>query len=146
MEAVLRLPRLSLSAWILIGLGLGIATGLFFGESATALQTVADVYIRLMQMTVLPYLVLAATGPLMQEWFRRTTPGVSPYRLYALSNVGSLLALVSYPFYFEPNFTRHAQAQFWSWGLGFYALCCGYCAYRIWRAPAPAGSRTGNDW
>jgi Na+/H+-dicarboxylate symporter len=59
MEAVLRLPRLSLSAWILIGLGLGIFTGLFFGESATALQTVADIYIRLMQMTVLPYLVLA---------------------------------------------------------------------------------------
>jgi Na+/H+-dicarboxylate symporter len=59
MEAVLRLPRLSLSAWILIGLGLGIVTGLFFGESATALQTVADIYIRLMQMTVLPYLVLA---------------------------------------------------------------------------------------
>ena len=59
MEAVLRVPRLSLSAWILIGLGLGIFTGLFFGEAATALQPVADIYIRLMQMTVLPYLVLA---------------------------------------------------------------------------------------
>jgi Na+/H+-dicarboxylate symporter/ABC-type amino acid transport substrate-binding protein len=59
MEAVLRLPRLSLSAWILVGLGLGIATGLSLGELATALQPVADVYIRLMQMTVLPYLVLA---------------------------------------------------------------------------------------
>lgn len=81
----------------------------------------------------LPYLVLAATGPLMQEWFRRTAPGVSPYRLYALSNVGSLLALVSYPFYFETAFTRVAQAQFWSWGLVFYALCCGVCAWRIWR-------------
>ena len=55
----MRLLRLSLSAWILIGLGLGVATGLFFGESATVLQTVADIYIRLMQMTVLPYLVLA---------------------------------------------------------------------------------------
>ena len=49
----------------------------------------------------LPYLVLSATGPLLQEWFRRSAPGASPYRLYALSNVGSLLALVSYPFYFE---------------------------------------------
>ena len=84
----------------------------------------------------LPYLVLAATGPLMQEWFRRTTPGASPYRLYALSNVGSLLALVSYPFYFEPNFTRQAQATFWAWGLGLYALACGYCALRVWRTPA----------
>jgi len=90
----------------------------------------------------LPYLVLAATGPLMQEWFRRTAPGASPYRLYALSNVGSLLALVSYPFYFETQFTRQAQAQFWSWGLAFYALCAGFCAWRVWRTPATAAAAT----
>ncbi len=90
----------------------------------------------------LPYLVLSATGPLMQEWFRRTTPGVSPYRLYALSNVGSLLALISYPFYFETNFTRKAQAQFWSWGLVFYAVCCAFCAWRVWRQPAAAAAAT----
>ena len=83
----------------------------------------------------LPYLVLAATGPLMQEWFRRLTPGASPYRLYALSNVGSLLALVSYPFFFETQFTRKAQALMWSWGLVAYAVCCGVCAYRLWRQP-----------
>lgn len=88
----------------------------------------------------LPYLVLSATGPLMQEWFRRTTPGVSPYRLYALSNVGSLLALVSYPFYFETNFTRKAQAQFWSWGLVFYALCCAFCAWKVWRQPVASAT------
>jgi hypothetical protein len=90
----------------------------------------------------LPYLVLAATGPLLQDWFRRTSPGVSPYRLYALSNVGSLLALVSYPFYFETNFTRQAQAQFWSWGLVAYAAGCGFCAWRVWRLapPAPAAA------
>jgi hypothetical protein len=84
----------------------------------------------------LPYLVLAATGPLMQEWFRRTTPGASPYRLYALSNVGSLLALVSYPFLIETQFTRHAQAWMWSAGLVVYAVCCGFCAWRVWRQPA----------
>src|SRR5438552_2532736 len=58
----------------------------------------------------LPYFVLASTGPLIQQWFSRARPGTSPYRLYALSNVGSLLALVSYPFYFETHFTRKAQA------------------------------------
>ena len=42
----------------------------------------------------LPYLMLSATGPLLQAWFSRAHPGVSPYRLYALSNVGSLLALL----------------------------------------------------
>src|SRR5438105_8439854 len=83
----------------------------------------------------LPYVVLAATGPLMQEWFRRTSPGASPYRLYALSNVGSLLALVSYPFYFETHFTRQAQARAWSWGLVVNAGCCAFCAWRVWRQP-----------
>lgn len=80
----------------------------------------------------LPYLVLSATGPLMQEWFRRVRPGVSPYRLYALSNVGSLLALVSYPFYFESHFTRRAQAELWSWSLAVYAVCAGWCAWQVW--------------
>ena len=84
----------------------------------------------------LPYLVLSASGPLLQEWFRRSVPGASPYRLYALSNVGSLLALVSYPFYFETNFTRLAQAQFWAWGLAVYAASCGFCAWRVWKNSA----------
>src|SRR5882672_5046678 len=54
----------------------------------------------------LPYFVLSSTGPLMQRWFSETNPGVSPYRLYALSNVGSLLALLSYPVFFEVQFPR----------------------------------------
>ena len=81
----------------------------------------------------LPYFVLSATGPLIQHWFSRANPGVSPYRLYALSNVGSLLALVSYPFYFETRFTRIAQATLWGWGLLAYVLCCGLCAVRLWK-------------
>ncbi len=56
---MLSVRRLSLSGWILVGLGLGIAAGVFFGESTAVLQPAADIYIRLMQMTVLPYLVLA---------------------------------------------------------------------------------------
>jgi SAM-dependent methyltransferase len=87
----------------------------------------------------LPYFVLSTTGPLMQEWFRRMNPGVSPYRLYALSNVGSLLALISYPVYFEPSFTRQEQARLWGWGLICYALAGGYCAWRLYQT-APAGT------
>jgi tetratricopeptide (TPR) repeat protein len=81
----------------------------------------------------LPYFVLSATGPLVQQWFSSVKPGVSPYRLYALSNVGSLLALVSYPFYFETHFTRHTQAGLWAWGLAVYAVACGFCAVRVWK-------------
>jgi hypothetical protein len=58
--------RLGLTAKILIGLGLGVMTGLFFGESAAALQIVADAYIRLMQMVVLPYLAIALMAGLGQ--------------------------------------------------------------------------------
>src|SRR5262245_12474613 len=49
----------------------------------------------------LPYFVLSTTGPLVQAWFARLYPGRSPYRLYALSNFGSLAALLTYPFLFE---------------------------------------------
>ena len=82
----------------------------------------------------LPYFVLSSTGPLMQQWFSRVQPGRSPYRLYALSNVGSLLALLSYPFFFEVRFSRYTQAALWSAGLGAFVLCCGYCALRLWRS------------
>jgi hypothetical protein len=82
----------------------------------------------------LPYFVLSSTGPLMQQWFSRENPGASPYRLYALSNLGSLLALLSYPFYFETHFTRRAQAIFWGWGLVVYVVCAGICAIRLLRS------------
>ena len=76
----------------------------------------------------LPYFLLSATGPLLQAWFSRTKPGVSPYRLYALSNGGSLIALLSYPFAFEPAFDIARQGQLWSWGFIAFAVCCAVCA------------------
>jgi len=88
----------------------------------------------------LPYFVLSSTGPLMQQWFSQTNPGVSPYRLYALSNVGSLLALLSYPIYFEVNFTRHTQGTLWSAGLAIFVVCCGFCAWRLMRQAGPVAA------
>jgi SAM-dependent methyltransferase len=90
----------------------------------------------------LPYFVLSATGPLMQHWFSCTHPGVSPYRLYALSNAGSLLALISYPIYFETHFTRTTQARLWGWGLAVYAVACGFCVVKLWRT---GNERTGQN-
>lgn len=77
----------------------------------------------------LPYLLVSTTGPLMQAWFRRTHPGQSPYRLFALSNAGSLLALLTYPFLVEPWFTLGTQAFAWSTGFALFvglALWCGW--------------------
>ena len=80
-----------------------------------------------------PFLVLASTSPLLQAWFSRLRPGASPYRLYALSNVGSLLALVSYPVLVEPVIGRTAQTQLWSWGFGLFAVLSATCALSIWQ-------------
>ncbi|MBM3859445.1 MAG: ferrichrome ABC transporter permease [Verrucomicrobia bacterium] len=81
----------------------------------------------------LPYFVLSATGPLLQAWLARLQPDRSPYRLYALSNFGSLLALISYPFWFEVNFSRRAQTEWWSWGMGIFVALCGATAWFVWR-------------
>ncbi|MFT5923238.1 MAG: hypothetical protein ACI9LE_000212 [Paraglaciecola sp.] len=61
-----------------------------------------------------PYLILSANTPLLQHWFTRETNGTNPYRLYAISNVGSFLALVSYPVLIEPFMTLDWQIKFWS--------------------------------
>ena len=81
----------------------------------------------------LPFFVLSTTGPLLQSWFARVRPGRSPYPLYALSNVGSLLALLGYPFLVEPWVGRGAQA--WGWGAGFvvFAVACAVCAVDVLR-------------
>jgi len=69
----------------------------------------------------LPFLMLAATGPLIQAWFARRNPGQAPYRLYAVSNFGSLLALLVYPFVLEPRLSLSATDGLWSvyWNPAF---------------------------
>ena len=69
-----------------------------------------------------PYFVLSTTGPLLQAWFAQRFPRHSPYRLYALSNFGSLLALVGYPFLIEPLIGTRLQAVSWSVGYAFFTL------------------------
>ena len=86
----------------------------------------------LLSLTIgLPYLALSATGPLVQAWFAKAHPGFSPYRLYALSNVGSLLALVGFPFVLEPWATRTFQVTGWSWAMVLYVACCGFLVWTL---------------
>jgi hypothetical protein len=89
----------------------------------------------------LPYFVLSSTGPLLQSWFTKTHPGRTPYRLYSLSNLGSLLGLLTYPFLLEPWFSLRTQARLWSVGFFVFALVCGYCVLRLRKiSPAPETS------
>ena len=78
----------------------------------------------------LPYFLLSTTGPLLQESFRRET-GRTPYRLYSLSNIGSLLALLSYPFVFEPQMTLHVQLVAWAAGYALFVVGAGWCAAKF---------------
>jgi len=87
-----------------------------------------------------PFFVLATTSPLLQTWFAQTQRR-SPYRLFALSNAGSLLGLLSYPFIIEPNLSLIRQAWIWSAGYLAYILLGAFCAFLMWRAgeqPGPA--------
>lgn len=71
----------------------------------------------------LPYFLLCSTGPLLQSWYARQGPEAQPYRLFALSNAGALLALVAYPVLIEPRISTRMQAILWSFGFaGFAAL------------------------
>jgi hypothetical protein len=78
----------------------------------------------------LPYFALAANGPLMQAWFSRAFPEKSYARLYALSNVGSLLGLLAYPVLVEPSLTLRGQGWAWTSGFILFAIVAGVLSYR----------------
>jgi SAM-dependent methyltransferase len=76
----------------------------------------------------LPYFLLSTTSPLLQAWFARRFPGRNPYRLFALSNLASLLALLGYPFLLEPWIATRMQAFGWSAGYVLFAALAAWAA------------------
>jgi hypothetical protein len=89
----------------------------------------------------LPFTLLAATGPLLQVWFARALPERSPYPLYAVSNLGSLIGLLSFPLLVEPNVGLSVQSRIWSWGFGVTGVLVLACGFRAaTRSPSPNGS------
>ena len=92
----------------------------------------------LLAVTVgLPYMLLSATSPLLQAWYVRMHAGAIPYRWFALSNLGSMLGLLSYPFLVEPKLTLGAQASLWSIAYIAFAIACGITAWRARSGPDP---------
>ena len=87
-----------------------------------------------------PFFALAANAPLLQAWFARTDhPSAGdPYFLYAGSNIGSFLALVSYPTLIEPFIPLSAQTRLWAVGFVILILLIGACGYLLWRSPQHA--------
>jgi hypothetical protein len=77
----------------------------------------------------LPFVLLSATSPLAQVWYARTGAESDPYHLFALSNLASLLALLSYPLLIEPHLAAHQQTTLWSVLFAIFVLLCGAAAW-----------------
>jgi len=110
----------------------------------------------------LPYFTLSTSSPLMQAWYSGHQPNRHSYRLYALSNAGSLLGLVTFPFVVEPMLSLRAQANLWMWGYVAFVTCAACSALRtmrlravsvdyvmmagVWEARPPAEGKARPHW
>ena len=94
---------------------------------------VGRILLLLLTTVGLPYFILSATSPTVQVWYGRVYPNRSPFRLYSLSNIGSLTALLSYPILIEPRWDVLNQAWMWSIGFILFAIFMGACAIGEWK-------------
>jgi SAM-dependent methyltransferase len=137
------LSRLSLARQSAIHLVVSLAILVWMGMNALRWSTpvtpdaswkptvgaapVLQVLLVLLVSIGLPFFLLSTTSSLVQSWFSRMRQQASPYAFYVLSNAASLIALLSYPVFFEPNWTLTQQGNFWSIGFGIYLLALGGC-------------------
>ncbi len=96
---------------------------------------IGQVLLVLLVSVGLPFFLLSTTSSLIQSWFSRLFRLESPYTFYVLSNAASLLALLSYPFLFEPNLSLHQQALFWVAGFGVFLLVMAYGVVKVRACP-----------
>ena len=82
----------------------------------------------------LPFLLLASTSPLLQVWHFRIEQSAIPFRLFALSNFASLLALLSYPTLIEPHLSLSHQRSLWALGVASFAIVTGILEWQTSRA------------
>jgi hypothetical protein len=104
-----------------------------------AMQPSLRILLLLAATVGLPYFLLSSTTPLLQAWYSRNHKDGLPYRLFALSNFASMLALLSYPFLIEPNVSTRLQGWGWSALYAGFAVFCGAVA---WRSAAQGATAT----
>src|SRR5262249_38478878 len=95
----------------------------------------------------MPFFLLSSTSPLLQAWYSRSSS--APYRLYALSNAGSMLALLSYPVIVEPKISNHHQAVTWSIAYALVWILCAVVAFNGSSRKSPVSivdSAAPPDW
>ncbi|MCC6342174.1 MAG: spermidine synthase [Bryobacterales bacterium] len=92
------------------------------------------------------YFLLSTTSPLLQWWYSRAGKGALPYRLFALSNFGSMLALISYPVVVEPYLSSSRQGMVWSFAYVAFAVLCAFAAFvTTRRGEHPMEAEYGDD-
>ncbi len=112
--------------------------------SLNSTHPITSIFFALSVSIGLPFLMLGATSPLLQVWLARIQLRGIPWRLYALSNLASLLALALYPTLVEPYFTLHAQCLIWSCGFAAFAFVSAVLTWKTRthaqapQSPAPA--------
>lgn len=113
-----------------------------FEATADGLLTL-EILFGLLASVGFPFVLIASSAPLIQAWFSICESGSSPFRLYALSNLGSLLALISYPFLVEPILNTTDQVWVWSVIYGLFVLLSVLCAIRVLKQAQQAHTSLG---
>ena len=126
--------RLSVKAQFYCHIGVAVAALAFLPirmmspGTFSGLDPSVEILLVLLIALGLPFLLVASSSPLTQAWCHRTHPGRSPYWLYAISNIGSLLGLAAYPFIIEPLLTLQAQRLVWSGSFTAFVIVFLWCA------------------
>ena len=121
-----RRQSLHISLLTIAAITLALPAFLKFSNGTT--HPITTIFTTLATTIGLPFLLLASTSPLLQVWLARREDGTVWYRLFALSNTGSLLALFAYPTLVEPHLTLKLQRSLWAAGFVLFAILCAILA------------------
>ncbi|HEY6412386.1 MAG TPA: fused MFS/spermidine synthase [Edaphobacter sp.] len=117
-----------------------------FNSVNGTIHPVTTIFITLTTTIGLPFLLLASTSPLLQVWLARQERGPVWYRLFALSNVGSLFALFIYPTLVEPHLALKLQRSLWNIGFGIYVILCAILARQPYSNASPSPQTESNAY
>ncbi len=138
--STLHIALLALAAASAVGWGAGYLHPLQAGG-----LPVTSIFLSLALSIGLPFVLLASTSPMLQVWLSRTEQDAVSFRLFALSNLASLLALVSYPTLIEPHLTLSLQRQVWALGVAVFALITGVLAWQNRRPASPPAEKLAQE-
>jgi hypothetical protein len=131
-QARVHLALLAITLLLILVLSLAWPSAITPGPGWKPVSTehpVRDVILITLLATGLPFFVLSTTGPLLQRWYTRLGGDVRTYRLYSVSNLGSLLGLLTFPLLLEPLLRLKVHGILWSGLFALFCMGCGWCAW-----------------